>query len=410
MAITVSRRAHLAGVAALATALGAAPSVETVRAQACTAEQLADAVDQAGANLRRITQELQPRLDQRLRQLKAKRGWADGDYEEKGYAEIADARSEALERQANELLARIDTLGALPAGATPECGRLQELSAASLELQATVRTKGQYAIGRLDAALGVAPASPAASVKPAEAKPDPKPAEKQAAVAPPPVVPKAAAPPATQPPPAAPAAQARSAPAAQAPSAPAPGPQAPWSTTTTASAEQPAGASPPSPGAEDAFTVDDIVRASSGFFGNVSAGLGSVVEHAFSRIGRPTAYILGEERGGAFLAGLRYGRGTLYMRSGETRPIFWHGPSLGTDIGASGAKVMFLIYRMRNPDELVDSFTGIEGSAYLVGGLGLTLMTNGHVQAAPIRSGVGLRFGASIGYVRFTRRATWNPF
>jgi hypothetical protein len=29
---------------------------------------------------------------------------------------------------------------------------------------------------------------------------------------------------------------------------------------------------------------------------------------------------------------------------------------------------------------------------------------------APIRSGLGLRIGANIGYVRFTPRPTWNPF
>ena len=29
---------------------------------------------------------------------------------------------------------------------------------------------------------------------------------------------------------------------------------------------------------------------------------------------------------------------------------------------------------------------------------------------APIRTGLGLRLGANIGYIRFTPRATWNPF
>ena len=50
------------------------------------------------------------------------------------------------------------------------------------------------------------------------------------------------------------------------------------------------------------------------------------------------------------------------------------------------------------------------GSAYLVGGVGFTLVTNGTVVMAPIRSGLGLRLGASIGYIRFTPKATWNPF
>jgi hypothetical protein len=28
----------------------------------------------------------------------------------------------------------------------------------------------------------------------------------------------------------------------------------------------------------------------------------------------------------------------------------------------------------------------------------------------PIRSGLGLRLGANLAYVKFTERQTWNPF
>jgi hypothetical protein len=166
----------------------------------------------------------------------------------------------------------------------------------------------------------------------------------------------------------------------------------------------------PQPRDDDTFTIDEVVRASNGFFGKVSAGLGSIVEHAFGKIGRPTGYILGEEGGGAFLAGLRYGKGTLYTRDGRTSTVHWHGPSIGWDFGAQGAKVMFLVYRLRDVEQLFVPYTSLEGSAFLAGGLGMTLMTNGDTQLAPIRSGLGLRIGASVGYVRFTKRPTWNPF
>jgi hypothetical protein len=144
----------------------------------------------------------------------------------------------------------------------------------------------------------------------------------------------------------------------------------------------------------------------------VSASLGGVIEHAFRNSGRPSAYILGTEGGGAFLAGVRYGKGLLYQRGGDGkgRRIFWHGPTVGADVGGEGAKTLFLIYKLEAPEELYSSFTGVAGSAYLVGGVGFTLMTNGNVVAAPIRSGLGLRLGASIGYIRFTPKATWNPF
>ena len=101
---------------------------------------------------------------------------------------------------------------------------------------------------------------------------------------------------------------------------------------------------------------------------------------------------------------------TLYLRGGGTQEVFWHGPSVGFDVGGEGSKTLFLIYKLKAPEELYATFTGIDGSAYLVGGVGATLVTNGSVVMAPIRSGIGLRLGASVGYLRFTPKATWNPF
>lgn len=166
----------------------------------------------------------------------------------------------------------------------------------------------------------------------------------------------------------------------------------------------------PALGPDDGYTIDEIREATRGFFGTVSTSLASVIEHAFQKGGRPTAYVLGNEGGGAFLAGLRYGEGTLYLRSGGTQKVYWHGPSIGYDVGAEGSRTLFLIYSLEDPANLFRRYTGVDGSAYLVGGVGMTLLKGGPVMMAPIRSGIGLRLGASIGYLRFTSRPTWNPF
>ncbi|MCP4780627.1 MAG: DUF1134 domain-containing protein [Hyphomicrobium sp.] len=149
-----------------------------------------------------------------------------------------------------------------------------------------------------------------------------------------------------------------------------------------------------------------------GFFGTISTNLASFIEYVFSKSGRPSAYVLGKEGGGAFLAGVRYGSGTLFMRSGGKEKIYWHGPSLGTDFGAAASRTMFLIYGLNEPADpyLYRQFTGADGSAYFVSGVGITFLKGGKVIMAPIRSGVGLRFGANLGYIRFTPRPTWNPF
>ncbi|WP_439541871.1 EipA family protein [Hyphomicrobium sp.] len=158
------------------------------------------------------------------------------------------------------------------------------------------------------------------------------------------------------------------------------------------------------------YSIDEIREATRGFFGTVSTSLASVIEHAFQKGGRPTAYVLGNEGGGAFLAGLRYGEGTLYVRSGGSQKVYWHGPSIGYDMGAEGSRTLFLIYGLDDPANLFRRYTGVDGSAYLVGGVGMTLLKGGPVTMAPIRSGIGLRLGASIGYVRFSQKPTWNPF
>jgi hypothetical protein len=162
--------------------------------------------------------------------------------------------------------------------------------------------------------------------------------------------------------------------------------------------------------ADGSYSSREILQAGHGFFGSVSKGLASVVEYAFQKQGRPNGYILGQDAGGAFVAGLRYGEGMLYTKDAGVHRIYWQGPSLGWDAGAEGSKVMVLVYNLRDPEEIYQRFGGVDGSAYLVGGVGVTFLTSNPIIVAPIRSGVGLRLGANIGYLKYTRRPTWNPF
>jgi len=158
------------------------------------------------------------------------------------------------------------------------------------------------------------------------------------------------------------------------------------------------------------YGPDDIVHAGHHFFGQVTTGLASVIEYAFQHNGRPNGYILGEEGGGALVAGLRYGEGTLYTRNAGIRKVYWQGPSIGYDFGGEGSKTMILVYNMHSPDDVYYDYAGVGGQAYVVGGVGINFLKSGPVTMAPIRSGLGLRIGANVGYLKFTREATWNPF
>jgi hypothetical protein len=160
----------------------------------------------------------------------------------------------------------------------------------------------------------------------------------------------------------------------------------------------------------DTYSGQELVQTGSAFFGSVAQGLASLIERSVSQFGLPNGYILGEDAGGALFAGARYGQGTLYTRNAGEIPVYWQGPSLGFDVGGDGSKTMMLVYNLAQIQEVYGRFAGIDGSAYIVGGLGMTVIKNRNIVMVPIRSGVGARLGLNVGYLKFTDQPTWNPF
>jgi hypothetical protein len=372
-------------------------SLSAARAETCAPDSFAASIDASGAALRTFNADAQPKLKERIRTLRDKKKWGD-DYEEKAYDYLQDGRTAEFDVRSNELLDKIDTLGRQGEAGGADCSKLNELKASGEALLSVMREKSTYLLGKVDLEIGAPPVVAAAI--PPEKKQDPSPPAK----APEPVAGTSAKIPA----PPKPAAKDWTT-----STKPVPTPSPPSTPQPQITAIEPIPA--PMPGdtiaADDTgYTIDEIRDASRGFFGDVSTAMASVIEHTFRNSGRPTGYVLGSEGGGALLAGLRYGDGTLFFKRGVAEKVYWHGPSIGTDLGASGSRTLFLIYRLKDKAELYRSFTGVDGSAYLIGGVGVTLMKGGDVVMAPIRSGLGLRIGANIGYLRFTSRPTWNPF
>lgn len=158
------------------------------------------------------------------------------------------------------------------------------------------------------------------------------------------------------------------------------------------------------------YSQSELVAAGHAFFGQTSSGLATMVETLLSRFGEPTGYILGEEGSAALIGGVRYGEGALYTRTLGNRTVFWQGPSVGWDFGGSGSRVMMLVYDLPSVEALMQRFTGIDGSAYVVAGLSMTVMAADTTYLIPVRTGVGARLGVSLGYLKFTPQPTWNPF
>lgn len=157
------------------------------------------------------------------------------------------------------------------------------------------------------------------------------------------------------------------------------------------------------------YSQEEIMAKATGFFGSTTEGLAKAIEKVFADQGRPNAYIAGNEASGAIGIGLRYGEGTLNRKSGETRKVYWQGPSLGFDLGADASKMFILIYRLPTTEKLFQRFPAVDGSFYFVAGVGVNYQQSGDIIQAPIRTGVGLRAGINVGYMHYTKEFSWIP-
>jgi hypothetical protein len=185
----------------------------------------------------------------------------------------------------------------------------------------------------------------------------------------------------------------------------------PMDAAGAAPAQTQTGPAMPAPvGDQGTFQQDDLLGAAEGVFGKGAAGLGKLIENILKKQGQPNGYIVGREGGGAFVVGLRYGSGTLYHKVEGQRPVYWTGPSIGFDAGANAGSTFVLVYNLYDSEDLYKRFPSGEGVAYLVGGFNASYLRRGDIVLIPIRVGAGLRLGANVGYMKFSKKQRWLPF
>ena len=349
----------------------------TALAATCSSDDIGKAVDAVGAKLRSFNSDTMSALAPKLKQLQAARGWSDQELAAKTEALVSDTAVTAFDKAAFEQFTRIDELGASGTSSS-DCQRLEDIHAASRALIGTMQAKAEHLNAKVAEAMtaGQAPSEPMVpKPKPSKAKPAAGPATAHD-----------------------------------------------WTTKTAADpayqAEQHAAlqtfklpATPPMGSEGEAtYSIEEIKETSSGLFGTLTSNLASVIAFAFEKAGKPNGYILGQEAGGAFLAGVRYGDGTLHLKDGSLTKVFWRGPSIGADLGASQSRTMFLVYHLKSKEDVFKLVSGIDGSAFVIGGMGITFLSDGKTVLAPIRTGPGLRLGVSAGYLKLTPERNWVPF
>ncbi|MGA7328110.1 MAG: EipA family protein [Rhodomicrobium sp.] len=420
----LTMRLRQAAIAALVMLLPAAANA----AQTCDARAFGVQIDQTAQALRTLNRDSETRFHERLQALGKLHGWTEAQTADKAAAAMDDGKLENFNTEIEELVAQLDALSATPNNQI-SCARLSELKSVQAKLVAVMGQKSGFILAQLEVEGTRPAAAPYAQpplniaksdrLSPAtESTEQPKAAEQpkneQTASADQPWSVNIARTPQ-------PAPQQSSQRWAAAPSAKTtnslqfrPEPAAPKSGDRIAAltpAPSDLSAPPPVPAG---YTEEEIREAGKGLFGSLTSEFAILINHSFKTFGMPNAYIVGDEGGGAFLAGLRYGDGKLFTRlngaESTPTPIYWQGPSLGADIGATGSHTLFLVYNLDGVSTLYRRFPGIDGAAYVAGGLGMTVYKSGDTLIIPIRTGLGLRLGASIAYLKFTQRASLNPF
>jgi hypothetical protein len=394
-------------------------------ADQCDARAFGVQIDQTAQALRTLNKDSEKRFQERLVAIAKTQGWTEAQKADKAAAAMDDSKLETFNAEIEQLVGQLDTLNITPKNDI-SCARLSELKAVNDKLVGVMRQKAGFILAQLESEAARPPISPYAQTAPV-AKSGPQmasatPEETQPLNVPwsanvskalrPPANAKATSPGDMPPPPFKPQ-TAKTATAAETPLSLRPGPS--QQDNRVASLKPPVSdVLPPATSSPTGYSPQDIRNAGVGVFGSLTSEFAAVMNHAFDTFGQPNAYIIGDEGGGAFLAGLRYGQGTIYSRANgiETSPasIYWQGPSIGADIGATGSRALFLVYNLDETAGLYRRFPGIDGSAYVAGGFGLTVYRSGNMVIVPIRTGLGLRIGASVAYLKFTERASLNPF
>jgi hypothetical protein len=433
--------------------------IAAANAQNCTSADFGAVVDQTAQALRELNVSSSKRYQTKVAALREKNRLSEADLEARTSG-LHDEKIDGFNREVESLVAQMDVLSQTPSSKIT-CDKLDELKRVRDRLLAVMGQKSSYMLAKIDTELDNPGGKPAPQIATSSnqwaAVPEPGRAEPQGApssIKPPSIAeqkpratepglpPVASARPAPGTPDYAPPALPERSPGAPAriarntlpperdlpppppisdanrPTALAPPPPMSDANRPATLAPPPRGegASPlaapplPPPVAQEGYSISDIREAGRGVFGTVTAEFGAAINYAFQQFGQPNAYISGVEGGGAFLAGLRYGKGTLYRKTVAPSEIYWQGPSAGIDFGAEGGRALFLVYNLDDPYAIYGRFGGIGGAAYVAGGVGLNVLGKGGVVIVPIRSGLGLRLGANLAYVKFTERQTWNPF
>jgi hypothetical protein len=120
----------------------------------CQRAEFEAVVDDAAAALRDLNMKNKPDFQEKLRQLKDKRGWSHDQFLTEAAPFVRDDKIAVFDQQSDQLLNDISSLGQEGADAkTPDCALLRELRGRMKVLVDTQTAKWTYMFEKLNAAL-----------------------------------------------------------------------------------------------------------------------------------------------------------------------------------------------------------------------------------------------------------------
>lgn len=130
------------------------PAGDVPAADACQKTDFEAVVDDAAGALRDLNMQNKPLFQERLRQLKDKRGWSHDEFLTAAAPFVRDDKIAIYDRDSERLLSDISTMGQEGAeAATPDCALLADLKSRMQRLVDTQSAKWAYMFQKLDAAL-----------------------------------------------------------------------------------------------------------------------------------------------------------------------------------------------------------------------------------------------------------------
>lgn len=153
-AATVGPEAPVNPPAGVVSPSEAPAATEGAPERSCTREDFETVVDQAAAALRDLNARNKPALQERLRQLKDKRGWTEDQFLSEAAPYVKDEFIDTLDQRTQDLLARIGAMGDEGSAATtPDCNLFATLRAHMNVLVDTQNEKWTYMFRKIDAEL-----------------------------------------------------------------------------------------------------------------------------------------------------------------------------------------------------------------------------------------------------------------